>query len=812
MHAEIELDYTIPRTEIMEQFEKKLPIYKPIYFVPLSEKYSYKSKVAVYQVTLRDGRVFVLKSIRVNSENKSKMERLDREYYIGKALSFFCKNVAKPIDMKQKIVDNGKTIFIEMIIEHGGLNLEQFFMHSPNLSISKLQEIQFIQAFYQLICALELMEVLGMSHLDLKPQNIVWDSAKSQLKIIDFGASISLHNFPDKITDKIGELSNRITAFTKLYAPPELLAKPVLKNEIVPQKFDVFSFGITFVQVMLIMKSYEDYEDILKFDRDSSEKSLKKLVEKAEKCFIKIGEELWLDFFKECIQYIPSKRPKFTEVKANFLKIAQPKIEYFIKFGSIKSIDFSTTYADINQKMIADTYYSLKQFRAAIWHYKKWESGVNENAEISKNDLIDTYAKLSDACSSLDFHVEANSYAEKALKIIAKLPQTDALKLDSFYERIGLAYIRMNKFKTAIFYLNQAKEIKEINCTDISFIYSALGVAYCSLNEFGESLDYYVKSIESTRKKPPIDKISNISIKETPMDLTIFNLPIILKRITIFFGKSQNSSKSLLFTEEEGLPQEIIEHPELVEICVHIGATYYNWFQNESNTEYANQAKYYWEKAKSVYTKILGEYHPNLASLYCYLGMINAIFADYDISIEYYNKGIEISRKVLGEDHPDLALAYERAANTYKSLDKHDLNLEFLKKAIEIKEKIYSLSSKNLIDSYEELASVYCTLKKFNEAIEISKKTVEIAKEKVGTENHSMVAWKYQLLGQTYCPASMPMEAIQAFEKSKDIWRIINGSSEPQIKILNQMIDTVYELFNLPKNNKQNDQIIIEKK
>jgi len=176
---------------------------------------------------------------------KSKMRSIYRECYIGMTYGKMCRNLMKIIDARLKV--QGEMIVFETLSEYGGQNLLQL--------AGKLDECEKIRIICQLISALEFMESEELSHFDLKPENIVWDSIKKICKIIDFGISISFAEGSKDIMESIGEYLDRFTGYTRFYSPPEILRfikdKKKDGSVIFPQKVDAFCFGVTLAEFLL---------------------------------------------------------------------------------------------------------------------------------------------------------------------------------------------------------------------------------------------------------------------------------------------------------------------------------------------------------------------------------------------------------------------------------------------------------------------------------------------------------------------------------------------------------------------------------
>ena len=91
------------------------------------------------------------------------------------------------------------------------------------------------------------MEHIGLAHLDVKLGNILWDSTNLRLKLIDFETALDFHSNPEQM--KTPYETKRIFGHTECFCPPEYESS----NTIIPQKYDPYSFGVTFY--IMLMKA-----------------------------------------------------------------------------------------------------------------------------------------------------------------------------------------------------------------------------------------------------------------------------------------------------------------------------------------------------------------------------------------------------------------------------------------------------------------------------------------------------------------------------------------------------------------------------
>jgi len=121
--------------------------------------------------------------------------------------------------------------------------LESFVTHSK----TGFGEAKSFKLIDQLISAVNTLHQHGISHHDLKPDNVLLNRATWQVKIIDFGLSVAF-DVDDPIV--------RHPSGTPLYLPPEVLEDQPHD----PKGADIWSLGVTFY--FMVIKQYPWGDDL----------------------------------------------------------------------------------------------------------------------------------------------------------------------------------------------------------------------------------------------------------------------------------------------------------------------------------------------------------------------------------------------------------------------------------------------------------------------------------------------------------------------------------------------------------------------
>ncbi len=171
----------------------------------------------------RDGKYFLIKTTKDNSEYQQKMLRREYEISIG------CDNPnIVHVFTYERNLPEGEGIVMEYI---EGRTLDEFLLEKPSLKTKQ-------RIFGELLSAVNYLHKRGIIHNDLKPENILITRADNTLKIIDFG-----------LADNDAFYVLKTLGCTQRYASPELLSQDVrtrlaTSKHNIDARSDIYSIGI----------------------------------------------------------------------------------------------------------------------------------------------------------------------------------------------------------------------------------------------------------------------------------------------------------------------------------------------------------------------------------------------------------------------------------------------------------------------------------------------------------------------------------------------------------------------------------------
>jgi len=606
------------------------------------------------------GDILILKCIRISAYKERLLNNVLREYFIGKMLGKLSENAVDPIDMKQISENNGAEILVEILYKFEGEDLE---IIGPTLKQS-----EFINLMFQFICTLNLLEKIGIAHLDLKPQNIVYNKCEGKLKLIDFGTSVSFQGYPDfAINEAIGEHATRISGYTKLYAPPEVTQAEIDKKalySVIPNKIDVYCFATTFIDILFLMHNLGRIEGFLK---SNTKENLSEFVSNISKILKSVGEEKWMEIIYQCLAYNPKDRPSFEQILSSFIKI----VENYYDF------DYKNSFQDkINYKKIADSYYyELDQFGAAIYHYEKYLAIISKDPKpLDKNELLEIYNNCARSYGRAGDDEKANLFLENAIFVLEELQKEHGLgNADKDYYDFGITCHLMKLHEKAHEYFEKCMKIRMKKLGKNNVETAATG--------YWMGRIYYIRG--------------NVE-----------------KAIKYF-----NSAAKIL----EKLKRN---KTTLIEIYDELAKAYKSI--KKYDIAFENLMKSY-----KIRQKLYKEDNPQFAKSYDLLSVIKHKTGKFEESINLCKKSIDINIKILSEDHPNVAFTISYLGKIYTSLKDYKNAEKCLKKAEVNLIRIYDEKDETLLKTYQRLGKLYYETQQFENSGRYYQLVKKIIKEKL---------------------------------------------------------------------------------
>jgi len=171
----------------------------------------------------------IIKLLKTTNPTPAEIARFKQEYDLVKKLDV--QNIIKIFDL---VEDNNQYAIIEE--DFGGISLKE------TLKTNKLDLKSFLQIASKVSETLGLIHKNNIIHLDIKPDNILINPEKGEVKITDFGISAVLTHVNDELYNP------DVIEGTLSYMSPEQTGR---MNRGVDYRTDIYSLGATFYEMLI---------------------------------------------------------------------------------------------------------------------------------------------------------------------------------------------------------------------------------------------------------------------------------------------------------------------------------------------------------------------------------------------------------------------------------------------------------------------------------------------------------------------------------------------------------------------------------
>ena len=307
---------------------------------------------------LYQGTKYILKGFKIqlehlNPEEKESAEsfRLSliqisevfQEFYFARAASSINHHIAVPLSLDYMIeLAKDKASFsymhIQIVFEYGGISLN-------NLQPTTIK--QTYNLMRQSASALSMLHNLGIAHFDIKPANMVYDSKKDLLKIVDMGSAFGCSN-RNRLSATTVNLDGKVRSATPEFAPPEvvLMERELSKNlelSLSLPAIDVYCWAMTFFTTLTDKKNIDLRKYFTKY-KAGSEKDYNGFMKVVEISFGTVKpknskeEELMTvitNLLTRALQYKPKERPIIKDAIREMKEFERDK-KYTLDYSNTK--------------------------------------------------------------------------------------------------------------------------------------------------------------------------------------------------------------------------------------------------------------------------------------------------------------------------------------------------------------------------------------------------------------------------------------------------------------------------------------------
>lgn len=193
-----------------------------------------------------------------------------------------------------------------------------------------------------------------------------------------------------------------------------------------------------------------------------------------------------------------------------------------------------------------------------------------------------------------------------------------------------------------------------------------------------------------------------------------------------------------------------------------------------------DEALTYHEKSLAILRKGLGEEHRSVAAGYSNLAALLRAMGRTDDALLYFQNGLAIFRKLLGEEHPDVAANCIHIGSLLEKMGREEDALAYYEKSLAIRRKVLGDEHPQVTESYNSLGSLLHDLGKLDAALGYFEKSLAIRRKVLG-EEHADVASVYHSMGSLLRTMGQWDDALEYYEKDLAISRKILGEHHPAV-------------------------------
>jgi len=639
-----------------------------------------------YTFSLANSKKYNLRITELYKRNINKVNANFREYHnISVLYDILGPYVIPPIGFEY--LEIGEKLRFEMLTDFSASQNTQQIQ-------GKYTKGQATKFAYQLIHILNIMQSVGISHINLKPDS-VFIQENGDIRLGNFASSISFIIDPKKLNEKLNKNTDRVTGFTGYYSASDFLM--FKKNEqitsIIPEKYDVFTFGMTFYIWVL----FENRTKLADNKRETPELH-EKFVNECKKKMMQYKLNDFIDIFDKCLKLDQKERVKFKDIKKLFENIFE--LQNVGKKEDILSI--TETIKKIKDLM------NNGKFEAAIYFCRK---AIKNNIE-AKNNLEIYFLLIKSYCELGRF--------SKSIKKCTEFEQILS-KTDFYNELMELykakSYILLGELENADNILqkkfNESYEFVMIN-----------GLLFEEKHKFSEALICYEKVLKI---------LDNLQITENH-NYNIMNANNAILRVLL--------KKEELEKFEENLKKNSVRNDD-VEIRILNGKLH------EINCDFDKAIECY-ENAGNICRQYKGEDNIFMFEInYC----LANIYAKYDMetALLYAKKAESCAEMIYKQTNVKFSKIYTLYAQIYMNHGNYAKSLNYLEdalKKISIYYKYESLPCYDLLEIYYYMAKSYIESNVHEKCNENLLKILEIIKKCPNYKSANFMIKFNTLLGQ----------------------------------------------------------------
>jgi len=394
----------------------------------------------------------------------------------------------------------------------------------------------------------------------------------------------------------------------------------------------------------------------------------------------------------------------------------------------------------------------------------------------TSNKVVYELQNHANTCAKKGQYQKAIDCYKTAIIKVIELPDIDKKTCVFLGHDLAMIYLKQNKYKLALSYLQKALAISlQLEESDVAItqkMWSKMGLVNMYQGFYSEAEMCYNNMLIASRL---VGGDESVCVAKALEDFSL------LYTKQARHQKALNALKKALKIKLQKLGDN---HDSIADTYTRVGQVYHD--QKEYCAALAN-----YRKSLTIKKRELGKEH--IETAHCFMNIANVCYEceEYEEALEHYNlalniykmmaderedllcpvyKGIaliygrtgrfvdswrlledaqKVCLKRVGKTHLIMADIYEAIGTVFGFKNNHEKTKFYLQKALVIKKKILGEEHPLIASSYEKLGSNYKQMNKYQRALDFHQKAMTIRIDKL-SENHSSVADSYWEVGLLY--------------------------------------------------------------
>jgi tetratricopeptide (TPR) repeat protein len=239
------------------------------------------------------------------------------------------------------------------------------------------------------------------------------------------------------------------------------------------------------------------------------------------------------------------------------------------------------------------------------------------------------------------------------------------------------------------------------------------------------------------------------------------------------YGKGKYVEAEPLYQQALAIYQKVLgdEHPDTATLVNNLALLYY------SQSNYP-QAEAFYQRALAIRKKVLGDEHPDTATSVNNLALLYYSQSNYPQAEAFYQRALAIRKKVLGDEHPDTATSLHDLALLYLAQGNYQKAESFYQQALAIRKKVLGDEHPDTATSLNHLGALYLAQGNYQKAESFYQQSLAIRKNMLGDE-HPDTATSFNDLALLYKNQGKYQEAEPLYQQALAIRKKVLGDEHP---------------------------------